>query len=209
MELRTRFGLTALGINRGDGPLSGGLLAERLKTGDTLLVIGPWKEIERYRGDNKDLVVIRLPVEARRTACRARQDPLQAVVCLVFVIGLMVSGVVPNVQAALIGCLLMGLFGCVDFASAYRAIDWKTIVLIVGMLPFSIALESTGGVALAAEGLKTTDGGHRNERCAGDALRGHCNSGNVHLQHGHGGPDGARGAGCRPRTWACRPIPSR
>ena len=73
--------------------------------------------------------------------------------CLLLVVGLMVSGVVPNVQAALIGCLLMGVLGCVDFDSAYRSIDWKTIVLIVGMLPFSIALERTGGVDLAADGL--------------------------------------------------------
>ena len=74
----------------------------------------------------------------------------------------MVSGIVPNVQAALIGCLLMGVLGCVDFASAYRSIDWKTIVLIVGMLPFSIALERTGGVELAAEGLKTLTEGAGN-----------------------------------------------
>ena len=65
----------------------------------------------------------------------------------------MVSGVVPNVQAALIGCLLMGLLGCVDLTSAYRSISWKTLVLIVGMLPFSIALQRTGGVDLAADAL--------------------------------------------------------
>jgi di/tricarboxylate transporter len=47
----------------------------------------------------------------------------------------------------------MGLFGCVSLNSAYRAIDWKTLVLIVGMLPFSIALERTGGVTLAADAL--------------------------------------------------------
>ena len=83
----------------------------------------------------------------------------QAVVCLVLVVGLMVSGVVPNVQAALIGCLLMGALGCVDLTSAYRSIDWKTIVLIVGMLPFSIALQRTGGVDLAADGLRALIGG--------------------------------------------------
>jgi di/tricarboxylate transporter len=66
---------------------------------------------------------------------------------------------VPNVQAALIGCLLMGALGCVDLNSAYRSIDWKTIVLIVGMLPFSIALERTGGVDLAADGLMSLIGG--------------------------------------------------
>src|SRR4029077_10258375 len=84
---------------------------------------------------------------------------LQALICLAIVIALMVSGIVPNVQAALIGCLLMGLFGCIDFASAYRSIDWKTIVLIVGMLPFSIALERTGGVDLAVDGLRALTGG--------------------------------------------------
>ena len=67
------------------------------------------------------------------------------------VVALMVSGLVPNVQAALIGCLLMGLLGCVDFNSAYRSISWKTFILIVGMLPFSLALQRTGGVDLAAD----------------------------------------------------------
>ena len=63
----------------------------------------------------------------------------------------MVSGIVPNVQAALIGCLLMGLTGCVDLRSAYRSIHWPSLVLIVGMLPFSLALQRTGGVDLAAD----------------------------------------------------------
>ena len=62
-------------------------------------------------------------------------------------------------QAALIGCLLMGALGCIDLVSAYRSIDWKTIVLIVGMLPFSIALERTGGIELAADGLRALTSG--------------------------------------------------
>ena len=102
----------------------------------------------------KDLAIIRLPAEIDQRL-PAPGKSLHALACLVLVIGLMVSGIVPNVQAALIGCLLMGMLGCIDFASAYRSIDWKTIVLIVGMLPFSIALERTGGVDLAAEGLKS------------------------------------------------------
>jgi di/tricarboxylate transporter len=82
-----------------------------------------------------------------------------AVACLVLVVALMVSGLVPNVLAALIGCLLMGLLGITDLNSAYRSIDWKTIVLIVGMLPFSIALQRTGGVELLADGLMGVIGG--------------------------------------------------
>jgi len=37
--------------------------------------------------------------------------------------------------------------------SAYRAINWQTLELIVGMLPFSLALQRTGGVDLAADAL--------------------------------------------------------
>jgi di/tricarboxylate transporter len=74
-------------------------------------------------------------------------------------VALMVSGIVPNVQAALIACLLMGALGCMDLESAYRSIHWKTLVLIVGMLPFSIALQKTGGVDLAAVALMAIIGG--------------------------------------------------
>ncbi|WP_193366187.1 SLC13 family permease, partial [Pseudomonas aeruginosa] len=50
---------------------------------------------------------------------------------LAVMVALMVSGVVPNVVAALVGCLLMGLFRCIDMDGAYRAIHWQSLVLIV------------------------------------------------------------------------------
>ena len=150
---------------RRHSPGDASLQNERLKIGDTLLVIGPWKAIRRLQSDSKDLVVFNLPVELEEVLPVAGKAP-QAVFCLLLVVGLMVSGVVPNVQAALIGCLLMGVLGCVDLNSAYRSIDWKTIVLIVGMLPFSIALERTGGVELAADGLMAVVGGAGSTRCS-------------------------------------------
>jgi di/tricarboxylate transporter len=66
---------------------------------------------------------------------------------------LMVTGVVPNVQAGLIGCLLMGLLGCINLEAAYKAISWKNLILIVGILPFTLALERTGAVDMAADAL--------------------------------------------------------
>jgi di/tricarboxylate transporter len=123
-----------------------------LKIGDTLLLVGFWTDIKRVQTERADLVVLNLPAELEEVVPAARKAP-HALVVLVLVVGLMVSGVIPNVQAALIGCLLMGLLGCVDINSAYRAISWNTLVLIVGMLPFSIALQRTGGVDLAADAL--------------------------------------------------------
>ncbi len=149
-SFRDRYGLTVIGLRRSSTAFDGELQHEDLKVGDTLLVIGPWRAIRNLQQATSDLVAFNLPVELD-DVLPVPGKALQAVICLVIAIGLMVSGVVPNVQAALIGCLLMGLFGCVDLNSAYRSIDWKTLVLIVGMLPFSIALERTGGVDLAAE----------------------------------------------------------
>ena len=104
------------------------------------------------------LILLNLPLESDEVAPAAARAPF-ALACLLLTIGLMVSGVVPNVHAALIGCLLMGLTGCLDLRSAYRSIHWPSLVLIVGMLPFSLALQRTGGVDLAADLLLEAVGG--------------------------------------------------
>ena len=106
----------------------------------------------------EDIVVLNCRRNSR-TFCRPRGGRRLRWRYSRLVVALMVSGVVPNAQAALIGCLLMGLFGCVDFNSAYRSINWKSLILIVGMLPFSIALQRTGGVDLAADALIAVVGG--------------------------------------------------
>ncbi len=156
-RVRTRLGLTAIGLRHGQATHEGPLLGEKLRIGDTLLVVGRWKDIERLRVDGGDLLILNLPVELEEVLPVAGKM-IPALLCLVLMVGLMISGIVPNVQAALIACLLMGLFRCIDLDSAYRSIHWKSLILIVGMLPFSIALQKTGGVELAADGLMALTG---------------------------------------------------
>jgi di/tricarboxylate transporter len=151
-RMRSEYGLTVIGLRRGRTVHGHGLLEETLKIGDTLLLVGFWRDIARLQSEGTDLVVLNMPAELDQILPAASKAP-HALAVLALVVGLMVSGVVPNVQAALIGCLLMGLLGCVDMNSAYRSISWQTLVLIVGMLPFSIALQRTGGVDLAADAL--------------------------------------------------------
>jgi di/tricarboxylate transporter len=155
---RSRYGLTAIGLRHGREAVARSLLDERLRVGDTLLVVGRWKEIERLSSAAADLLVLNLPTEFAEVIPVAGRAA-HALLCLAIMVALMVSGIVPNVQAALIACLLMGVLGCIDLESAYRSIHWKSLILIVGMLPFSIALQKTGGVELAAEGLMAITGG--------------------------------------------------
>lgn len=146
------YGLRVIGLRRGLETFTDELSNEELSVGDTLLIAGPWRAIRNLQSHGGDLVVFNLPAEMEEVLPVAGRA-IPALGCLVLVISLMVSGVVPNVLAALIGCLLMGAFGVTDLTSAYRSIDWKTLVLIVGMLPFSLALQRTGGVDLMADAL--------------------------------------------------------
>lgn len=148
-RLRAQHEVSVIGLKHGSTPERGEILDVPLKAGDTLLVVGLWHAIRRLRPD-MDLIVFNLPAEFDEVSPAASRAPF-ALASLALVVALMVSGVLPNVQAALIGCLLMGLFGCVDLRSAYRSIHWPSLVLIVGMLPFSLALQRTGGVDLAAQ----------------------------------------------------------
>jgi di/tricarboxylate transporter len=156
---RSRYGVSVIGLRRGVKSVQAELKHEVFRVGDTLLVIGPWKSIRTaiYQG-GRDLVPLHLPQEFEEVI-PVPGRLWQAICVLLVVIGLMVSGVIPNVQAALIGCVLMGVFGCIDFESAYRSIDWKTIVLIVGMLPFPIALSRTGGVEIASSAITSITSG--------------------------------------------------
>jgi di/tricarboxylate transporter len=156
--VRSEYGLTVIGLRHGSKVVAHGLLQERLKIGDTLLLIGFWSDIRNLQSDMDDIVVLNMPAELEEVLPAARRAP-RALAVLGLVVALMISGLVPNVQAALIGCLLMGLLGCVDFNSGYRSINWKSLVLIVGMLPFSLALQRTGGIDLAADAVVNLLGG--------------------------------------------------
>jgi di/tricarboxylate transporter len=156
--LLVAHGLTVVGLRRGRNTREYGLEDEKLKVGDTLLVVGPWRALHALQSDGPDLITVAVPAEGEAVVPARRRAPF-AVLTMVLVILLMLSGVVPNVQAAIAGCLLMGLCGCVDLDAAYRSIHWRSLVLIVGMLPFSLALQRTGGVDIAAQALLDAVGG--------------------------------------------------
>lgn len=157
-RFRSERDLNVIGLRRGGIPHAGSVVQERLQVGDTLLLIGPWRAIRRLQSDWRDLIVLALPAELDEVLPAPRRMP-HALATLALVVFLMVTGVVPNVVAALVGCLLLGLLRCVDVTSAYRSIHWQSLVLIVGMMPFAIALQRTGGFDLAAAALVDTLGG--------------------------------------------------
>ncbi len=76
----------------------------------------------------------------------------------VLMVALMLTDEIPNPIAAIIACLLMGKFRCINAESAYKAIHWPSIILIVGMMPFAPALQKNRRGGSGGEG---TDGCRR------------------------------------------------
>lgn len=157
LRMRSRRGINVMGLRRQGQPRVEGLLHEKLRMGDTLLIAGSWKSIRLLHTQVQDFLVLTLPAEIDEAAPAARRAP-HALACLAITVGLMIFGVVPNVVAALIGCLLMGALRCIDMDSAYRSIHWHSLILIVGMLPFATALQKTGGIDYLVGGLLALTG---------------------------------------------------
>lgn len=157
LRLRAQRGLNLIGLRRRGHRLAADPLKTPLRMGDTLLVAASWKSIRELHRQAHDLLVLTLPAEIGEAAPAARRAP-QALFSVALTIALMVSGVVPNVIAALIGCLLLGAFRCIDVDGAYRSLHWQSLMLIACMLPFAIALQKTGGIDLIVGLLRATAG---------------------------------------------------
>lgn len=156
---RTRYGLNVVGIRRHGSALEEGLVNEPLELGDILLVVGDWKLINQLGHMKREFLVLNLPVEEGDASPAHSQAP-HAIFCLALMVALMLTDEIPNPVAAIIACLLMGKFRCIDAESAWRSIHWPSIILIVGMMPFALALQKTGGVELIVKGLMQLGGGY-------------------------------------------------
>ena len=157
IAFRTRFGLNIVGMKRDGEAKDGSVVDEPLQLGDILLVVGNWRQIALLAKRGRDFVVLNMPVEVDDASPAHSQAP-HAIFCLVLMVALMLTDEIPNPIAAIIACLLMGKFRCINAESAYKAIHWPSITLIVGMMPFALALQKTGGVDLVVKGLMDVAG---------------------------------------------------
>ncbi|EPY6995839.1 SLC13 family permease [Klebsiella pneumoniae] len=158
IAFRTRFGLNIVGMKRDGKAMDGSVVDEPLQLGDILLVVGNWRQIALLAKRGRDFVVLNMPVEVDDASPAHSQAP-HAIFCLVLMVALMLTDEIPNPIAAIIACLLMGKSRCINAESAYKAIHWPSIILIVGMMPFALALQKTGGVDLVVKGLMDVAGG--------------------------------------------------
>lgn len=156
LHFGSRYHLSVLGIQRPGVNEVLNLKNTALRFGDILLVQGPWEDILALRKQRRDFVVMGQPESMLGPANRSKA-PIAAIIMLLMLLS-MVGEILPLTSTSMLAALLMILTGCLTIDEGYGFIDWKSIVLVAGMLPMSTALENVGLVNLAAETLTNTLG---------------------------------------------------
>lgn len=156
LRFGSTYNLTVMDIKRPSADDKLNLKKTPLRFGDTLFVQGEWRNILALRKNTRDFILMG-ETEVARHVLNWQKAPI-ALTVLFGMMVLLVTGWVPTVAAALIAALVVVLTGCLTMDEAYDSIDWKSVVLIAGMIPMSTALEQVGVVSLVADGFTTTLG---------------------------------------------------
>jgi di/tricarboxylate transporter len=148
IHFRVKYGLSVLAIWREGKAYYSNLGEMALRFGDALLLHGARDRIQVLGSEPDFLVLTEEAQEAPRT-----NKALLAVLIMLVVLLPVIFGLVPIAIMVVVGVVLMVLTGCLTMDEAYRAIEWKAVFLIAGMIPLGIAMQKTGAASFVATGM--------------------------------------------------------
>ncbi|MBI2845804.1 MAG: anion permease [Chloroflexi bacterium] len=149
INFREKYGFNVLALWRGGGPRRTRLSEVALQMGDALLLQGPWEKIWLLQRDPDFLVLEGMAFPPRR------EKAGWAVGITSLALFLVLLGFLPLSLASLLAAALLVLSGCLSTEEAYQAIDWRTLVLIAGLLPLGTAIQESGAADLLTSTLVT------------------------------------------------------
>jgi len=150
LDLTARYGIAVLAVHRQDENVQGNLDDFQLQFGDVMLVEGTPSQIKRF-ADNGELISLNTVLER---SFRRDKAPI-AILATLGVMLLAAFGLMPIEGLAIIGAVTVLATRCLDVEDAYKAVDWKILSLIFGMLAISIAMAKVGLVSLIVDSVMT------------------------------------------------------
>jgi di/tricarboxylate transporter len=145
LNLREKWGIIVLGINRSGHTFRSRMTDIRLATGDQLLVMGNPAELEVL--DQNNTFRILRPVDFSKV------DTRRAFLTLGIFLAVIALSLLPMINvpvAVMIGMFTLFVTRCITPQEAYRSIDWRLLVLIGSMLSLGVAMEHTGTASYLA-----------------------------------------------------------
>lgn len=156
LSLRQHTGLNAIALWRDGRPIRTDVSDFELQAGDALLLFGARNWVRGF-DPTPDFLWLRPPGE-EEAPLELRRLGRPAALIFLTIIAIAAMGWVSIAVATLLGAGAMVSLGILRPEQAYRAIDWRTVVLIAGMLPMGTALNQTGVADLLAQGVVQTLG---------------------------------------------------
>jgi di/tricarboxylate transporter len=143
LGMRSRWGVSVLGLQRRGRALRRSVFNTPLQPGDVLLVEGRPEQLRALHQAGDFALMGSVEVPARRRERRGA-----AALILAAVVGLPALGLAPIVVTSVAGVAAMFLTGCLTPDEAYEDMDWMVIVLLGAILPLGIAMQETGTAEL-------------------------------------------------------------
>lgn len=154
VDLRERFGLQVLAINRHEATIHRRISQVPLQMGDVLLVQGPPYNLATLEKNN----AFRMIGTVTPRSPNYRRGWI-AITIFIGALFLAIFNITSLAVAVLLGALAAFLTRCITPEEAYREVEWKAIILIGSMLAFGSAMDYTGTARfLALQIVKLTSG---------------------------------------------------
>jgi Trk K+ transport system NAD-binding subunit len=145
INFREKYELELAAVWRSGKTIRSDLGRLTLEFGDALLLIGPRNKLSIFSSEQDFITLTSVAKKGPDT----RRAPRAAVIMLMVVVSVLM-GWLPIAIAAIFGATCMVISGCLNMEQAYRAIDWRAVFLIAGMLPLGVAMQDTGAATLVA-----------------------------------------------------------
>ncbi len=129
-----------------------------LAAGDVMLLKGTWDALA-INLEDPDVLVVDEPRVVRRQVVPLGPGAKRTLVIVAAMVVLLATGAVPAAVAGLLAAGALILTRVMTMESAYRGINWTTIVLVAGMIPLSTAMQVSGAADKVADGLLDVVGG--------------------------------------------------
>jgi di/tricarboxylate transporter len=125
-----------------------GMADRTVQAGDTLVLHGPWENLQFFEESEDFITVTPIKYDDPKKPEKAwlAVGAFAAAIGVVLALDLSIS------IGFMTGAIAMILGGVMTIEEAYRAVEWKVIFLIAGLIPIGIAMETSGAAAFIAEG---------------------------------------------------------
>ncbi len=145
LQLRKNHGIEPLMLLTGDGNQSREFSDRPFQPGNALVAFGTWERLRAFGRNEGFLPTTPIDTEATDSS----KGPIALVIFGAALVLAMIG--LPLSISLLSGALAMVLFRVVPMDAAYRAVDWRTVFLLAGLIPLGTAMEKSGTAAYVAQ----------------------------------------------------------